>query len=156
MSPICGYKTLSTNIPIFKSHNALPLHINIQRLDEGNGIEQTLIDNSAKYHHSCRLLFKDSKLAYIQNKTESEKRKASLCFLEVSDSPRIKRNPSEMHCLICFICEKEDTISNLNQFEQLNACVKVREMATELCDEHLLKYVSGADAIAQELKYHKR
>ena len=60
-----------------------------------------------------------------------------------------------MHDLTCFICEKEDKISIICQFEQFNACDILRERSTEFCDDKLLKYISGPDAIAQELKYHK-
>lgn len=153
ITPRCGYKTLSNNIPIFQSISALPLYLNPQRLDDGSGIEQTLIDNNAKYHDSCRLLFKDSKLAKAQKRYDNQKRKANSSLLEDDDRPRIKRKTFDMDGVMCFICDQYDN-RNLCQVESLDACNNLREMSKELCDSKLLKSVSGPDAIAQELKYH--
>ena len=76
------------------------------------------------------------------------KEKASSCFLEVSGSPGLKRKTIEMHDLIC-------KISIICQFEHFNACDNLRERSTEFCVNKFLKYISGPDALAQELKYHK-
>ena len=57
-----GYSNLAINIPLFYSLNQMPIDFNPARLDEGDGIEETLQKNGAQYHHSCRLLFKNTKL----------------------------------------------------------------------------------------------
>ena len=36
--------------------------MDIKRLDDGSGIENTLRPNNAKYHNTCRLMFNNSKL----------------------------------------------------------------------------------------------
>ena len=59
-----GYKSLSTNIPEFFKTNEMPLPLNIRRINDGDGIENTLIRNQAKYHESCRLMFNNTKRKY--------------------------------------------------------------------------------------------
>ena len=56
-SPKEGYETLSTNIPKFAALAALPFGLNLERINNGNGIEQTLRDNSARYHNKYQLLY---------------------------------------------------------------------------------------------------
>ena len=53
---------MATNIPLFVSINNLPIALDSDRLDEGDGIEETFRKNNALYHQSCRLLFNNSKL----------------------------------------------------------------------------------------------
>ncbi|KAK3869743.1 hypothetical protein Pcinc_015596 [Petrolisthes cinctipes] len=57
-----GYTNLSRNIPLFNAINALPIKFDPARFDAGSGIETILRENTAKYHHSCRLLFSNTKL----------------------------------------------------------------------------------------------
>ena len=151
-----SYRTLAKNIPLFYQLRALPIPLNLQRLDNGKGIEQTLIDNDAKYHETCRLLFKDSKLERVKQRTEAEKQKSSLDLLEQYSSPKMKRKSTDMGHLMCFICDKDDIKANLSQVETLKTCHTIKDMATELNDSKLLKSVCVTDPIAQELKYHPR
>ena len=57
-----GYSTLSLNILRFNELNELPISLNLNRLDEGNGIEQTLLEHNAKWHKSCHMKFNTTKL----------------------------------------------------------------------------------------------
>ena len=57
-----GYVMIARNVPLFKDINRLPILLDSKRLDEGNGIEDTLRKNQTKYHQSCRLMFSNSKL----------------------------------------------------------------------------------------------
>ena len=40
----------------------MPIDLDLARLDDGDGIEETLRKINARYHHSCRLLFNNTKL----------------------------------------------------------------------------------------------
>ena len=53
---------IPTNISLFQVINQLPLILDPIRLDEGGGIEETLIRNNVKYHQNCRLLYNTNKL----------------------------------------------------------------------------------------------
>ena len=48
-----GYTTLSTNIMQFNTLHELPTCIDVGRLDDGSGMEATLMKNKAKWHKSC-------------------------------------------------------------------------------------------------------
>ena len=147
------FKQLATNIVAFQKLCALPLPINVERLDNGRGIEQSLIDNAAVYHRSCYLLFNNTKLNRAELQFESRKRKQS----ESDEATRCKRKRVDMKDPICFICElKQDSDSNLHNVETLYFCEQITELATELNDTSLLKKVSCEDPIALELKYHNK
>ena len=55
-----GYASLSENLIEFDELGKLPF--SLRRLDEGQGIEQCMVDNAAQYHHSCRLKYNNTKL----------------------------------------------------------------------------------------------
>ena len=57
-----GYSSLAENLPKFSELGELPPTIQLERLDEGHGIEATMIANHAKYHHTCRLKYSHTKL----------------------------------------------------------------------------------------------
>ena len=57
-----GYQMLAKNISSFIEVNALPIPMDIRRLDDGTGIDATLMDNNVKYHNNCRLKYNNTKL----------------------------------------------------------------------------------------------
>ena len=57
----CGYDYLATNLLKFQNLNSLPMNVNLDKLDEGSGIAETLQSHSAMYHKSCYL-----KYSYLQ------------------------------------------------------------------------------------------
>jgi len=144
------YTNIATNVPLFQAMNALPIILDPARLDEGGGIEQTLRNNTAKYHQSCRLMFNNSELQRAQKRTLSafdlpdesaDKRKM----------PRRGRSPSLSEC---FLCEKTGQTSELRHAmtQQLND--RVNKCALKLSDVKLLAKLSSGDVVAEELKYH--
>ena len=143
---------LSENIKQFHTLNCLPIYINPKRLDNGDGITKTLIDNCASYHLSCKLLFNIEKLQRVKNRNNSRKHKLETTL----ESPREKRQRLEKSVLKCFICEKEDDIKHLHNIETFNTCEKLKDLASELNETKLLKTISCEDPIAQELKYHSK
>lgn len=49
-----GHSNIARNVPLFYAINDMPIALDPSRLEEGEGIETTLIRNGAKYHQSCR------------------------------------------------------------------------------------------------------
>jgi hypothetical protein len=45
---------LAKHIPLFNEVNALPIPMDIRRLDDGTGIDATLMGNNVKYHNSMK------------------------------------------------------------------------------------------------------
>lgn len=66
-----GYDTIARNVPLFHKINALPILLSPTRLDEGDGIENTLTRNRAKYHSSCKLMFSNTKLERAQKRAST-------------------------------------------------------------------------------------
>ena len=55
-----GYSSLAENFIRFNELGQLP--IQLERLDEGNGIEMAMIANNAKYHQSCKFQYNNTNL----------------------------------------------------------------------------------------------
>jgi hypothetical protein len=48
-----GYYMIASNITLFQAINQLSITLDPIRLDEDDGIEETLRRNNAKYHQNC-------------------------------------------------------------------------------------------------------
>lgn len=116
-----GYKMLAMNVPPFHEINQLPIIFDPKRLDEGDGIEQTLRKNKAQYHQSCRLLF-NTKLE------RAGKRTASTRILQ--RKYRLRCVERLLETRMCFLCEEESPSADLRQAmtmqldKILNECVR--------------------------------
>ena len=67
-----GYHTLASNILQFSEIRNLPIPINVERLDEGGGIAETLMQRKAKLHKSCRNKFSNMKLKRADRRKRQE------------------------------------------------------------------------------------
>ena len=76
-----GYRVLDMNITELQKLNDLPLPLNPLRLNNGSGIEQTLVENGAKYHPSCYLLFSNTQVQRAKKRKETAIPKGQLCYL---------------------------------------------------------------------------
>ena len=98
-----GYKTIIELLVGFKRIGCLPSSINLSRLDDGSGIEETLKRYEAKWHDSCRLLYNSTKLK------RAEKRKKSQEEANDDDTGCLKKftGKSEKRASIetCFFCD---------------------------------------------------
>ena len=144
-------KSIAINLPLFHEINALPIPMDIKRLDDGSGIENMLRLNNAKYHNQCRLMFNNSKLERAQKRRGSQKKNdepgagpSKFTRRSVDTVPDIK--------IICFFCEKDVIRSGRNAmtknvYERLNGCAELLE------DKKLIAKLSAGDLLAQEAKY---
>ena len=94
-----GYAMIARNLPLFKNIHQMPIIMDIARLDNGTGIEETLRQNEAKYHQSCRLLFNNSKLERARKRSANQKDTGEC-------SKPIKSRRSSFGNNICFLCEQ--------------------------------------------------
>ncbi|KAG7155159.1 hypothetical protein Hamer_G024624 [Homarus americanus] len=65
-----GYKSLADNLLAFNELGEV-VGVNIEGLDEGEGIERTLTTRQAKWHKSCRVRYDNLKLQPAQKRKES-------------------------------------------------------------------------------------
>ena len=154
-----GYKSLARNLEELHFLNALPLNIELSRLNDGTGIESTLMTNSAKWHKSCWLLC---------NKTQidrARKRKEAQQPPETPNSPLNSRLRSSFSYqnfdikdeLSCFFCDQTVDLEEHKSHKAAtqNFDKRVRAMVTELRDTKLLAKMSCGDLIALDAVYHK-
>ena len=150
-----GYSTLSSNIVRFSELHKLPMPIDIGCLDEGGGIEATLLKHKAKWHKSCHSKFNTTKLQ------RAEKRKASMDDSDM-ECPIAKKyiRTKDHHELntkdICFFCETSSTSEPLHEVSTFQVDSRVRKCVLVLQDERLLAKLSAGDMVAQDAKYHRR
>ena len=155
-TPEHGYTTLADSIMDFQRIGALPLPINTEKLNEGEGIAETFKKHGAKWHNNCRLKFNKKEF------TRANKRKMDTeCPSNGNDSPmtakRCKRNtPSASSNIdICFFCDEKGKVGeDLHEATTFTVDLKVRECAMLLQDMDLIRKLAGGDLIAQEAKYH--
>lgn len=144
-----GYTMIATNIPLFHALQEMPIVLDPARLDEGEGIEQTLRKNKAQYHQSCRVMFNNTKLE------RARKRKAAAQSTESGEGRSKQRRTSrEGRESECFICEKEEPATEMRKAMTMKLNERVHDCARNLNDGRLLAVLSGGDVVAQELKYH--
>ena len=63
-------------------HDCMPLDLNIRRLDDGDGIEATIMRHNACWHKACRVKFNQTKLERLERKLTDAKNarvKSLLC-----------------------------------------------------------------------------
>jgi len=104
-----GYKMIATNVPLFYALNDLPIVVDLARLDEGGGIEETLRRNKAKYHQSCRLQFNNTKL------DRARKRRVDAQSIETAEcQTKLRRTSHAGQESKCFLSEKEAPVSDMS------------------------------------------
>ena len=136
---------IATKIPRFHAINEMPIVLDLARLDDGGGIEETLWRNKAQYHQSCRLMFNNTKL-------ERARKRRAECAQPIECQTKQRRASLEGQTY--FICDKKTSSSEHRQVMTMNLNNRLNECAQTLNDEKLLAKLSGGNVIAQEFKYH--
>lgn len=148
-----GYKSFSESVKSFQDLGEIPLGFDPNKIDDGSGIEKSLIEYKASWHKSCRNKFNATELK------RALKRKAS-DFKEKNpeDSPcktrrsSVHSRQSDSEPLRCFFCDRIDDISNLHCASTKVLDKRVKQCAVQLKDTNLLAKL----AAAIDAKYHSR
>ena len=153
-----GYTSLAKNLYSLHELNSLPLNIDISRLNDGNGLEETLITHSVKWHKACYVLCNADKIERARKR--KEKVSQELPHSPVKQHLRSTSTPSRSMKTdsdnepACFFCD--DTTGNLTKVETMSLDTRVRQIAKELRDTKLLAKLSGGDMVAIDAQYHLR
>jgi len=121
----------------------MPIPLNPARLDEGGGIEETLMRNRAKYYQSCRMLFNDTKLQRAQKTATAS---TSTCR-EENRSKRQRTSDPPKPSSVCFLCEEEAETSTFRQAMTMQLNERLDECARTLNDRMLLAKLSAGDTV---------
>ena len=151
-----GYVSLASNLPKFSELGELPQHVDLRRLDEGQGILAALTHHQAKWHKSCRIKYNNTKLqrTLLKRRYSEEESGPSTRTLQ-------KRTRSKVACVdsihddVCFFCQL-DLGSEYHQSATLELDQRVRQAAEFLEDTALLAQLSVGDMVAIEAKYHNK
>ena len=97
-----GYINLAKDLILFNDNACLPKSLDISRLNDGNGIEETLRNHFVKLHTTCRLLYSKSRLQRaIKRKLPDDDSDSEEPQNTGHRHPRQKTNT-----LVCLFCEK--------------------------------------------------
>lgn len=67
-----GYKSLAEHLLLFSELGITPFAISLEQLNDGSGIENTLLNNKASWHKSCRDKVNSTKLKRAQKRRDQE------------------------------------------------------------------------------------
>ena len=127
-----------------------PCWLDLDRLDDGNGIEATLMTNRAQWHKACRVKY---------NLTKLQRRRKSLEKVEQSDAPMVHTRSAHSHVTtknpLCFFCNKPAGSELLHEASTKMLDFNVRKAALETEDTELLAKIAPGDMMALEAKYHR-
>ncbi|KAK1876983.1 Lipoprotein-releasing system ATP-binding protein LolD [Dissostichus eleginoides] len=128
----------------------MPMDLNLERLDDGNGIEYTLKAHRAEWHKKCRLKFNE--------KAFNEQSPRELTTGQHQSTYTVHTRSAHSHPQstepTCFICNEPAGSADLHNSSTYNIHTNVRKCALELEDTVLLAKLAAEDMIAIEDKYH--
>uniref|UniRef100_UPI00358EC93F uncharacterized protein isoform X1 n=1 Tax=Myxine glutinosa TaxID=7769 RepID=UPI00358EC93F len=156
---LAGYKTMTANLREFNKIGLLPRTINIDALDEGDGIEAALIAHNGCWHRSCRLKYNNTELERARKRSKDRPALADDAGEGPSGvSKRTRQSTSALSICedLCFFCQKSSGKDQLHDVSTFKTDRRVRECAALVEDDDLLRRLSGGDMIALESKYHAK
>lgn len=161
-----GYSTLAKNLTELKSIGALPNQIDLAKLDDGDGLEYTLLSHSAKWHKSCYLKFNRQEIERAKTRLKVGTSSAEVLVLEdisqehadSSEGSRSLRSATPFSDIksTCFFCHKGETRNehllsvSTKMDEKLKYCAEILE------ETELIAFLSLGDLVAKEAKYHAK
>lgn len=147
-----GYAKLDALLQDFDSAgvlSSLPFSVDLSALNDGSGVYETLLKNSAVYHKKCQLQCTDKELKRAIKRKTKEK--------PPNNSPvktrRLSNGFDRTKCIFCNkgVLKKQALI---NVTTESNSA-RIIKYATTLKDRYLMTKISGAhDLIALEACYH--
>ena len=117
-----GCSMVARNIPLFQAIYALTIILDPVRLNEGDGIEETLRMKQAKYHQSCRISLNNTKLIRAQKRVSSTAPTDGRSKLREEAALKIE-------CMFASYAKKEDPASKMRQAMTRQIIVCLNECA---------------------------
>ena len=132
----------------------MPPDFDIKRLDDGDGIEATMMNQHACWYKACRVKCSQTKLELLERRLAGEKNKESLPMQTRSSHGSVES--VELNEDRCFFCDEPAGSACLHNASTYDIDRKVCRCALELEDTSLLAKLAPGDMIALEAKYHGR
>ena len=115
-----GYSSLADNLIKLGE-----LPFSLERLDEGNRTEMTMINNEAQYHQSCRLKYNNTKLRRAEKRVESEKYSTDVGCTHTRSKCNESSSSSSSIKAVCFFCGKPPGNSGIDEVAIFKMCMHV-------------------------------
>ncbi len=158
-----GYASLAQHLLQFKAHGHVPMDLDIERLDEGDGMEATMRKHNASWHKTCRLRFNQIQLDRVARRKEEkeiiEAREVETTQDEEANFGVRTRSSVERHDYeeeVCLFCNEPGGTAGLHCACTHDINRDIRKCAIELEDAFLLAKLAAGDMIAIEAKYHSK
>ena len=132
-----GYKSLAENLIKFDELYLLPKTLQLNMIDEGEGVEAALSSNNAKWHKSCRLQFNNTKLERAQKRIQDQGETYENSLIEKS-SKRKRSTEAGNDEDTCFFCGESDGKKELHEAATFKLNKNVKKAATLIGDMQLL------------------
>lgn len=156
--PDYGYRSLATNLESLGNLNALPFDIDLARLNDGSGIEQTLKKNQAKWHGACKMRCSNREIQRAETRKAKEENvgcestpvKKKLRMTPGHSKTKEPKKPS------CFFCKKviDPAATDVHTAMTPNFNANVNHMAHTLQRRDLIGELAGGDTTAKDAIYH--
>ena len=141
-----SYNSFARNIEEFQKIGAVPLHVSIEYLNDGQGIESS--NRKALWHKSCRNTFSNARLERarkrkLENEENQDTTEEENTFIttETTCSPVNRRSSSLTSNKSrdqCFFCELSESPQNLHLASTLEVDEKVKACASLVNDNKLI------------------
>lgn len=145
-----GYASLAEDLCRFQALQHIPMNLNLERLDDGDGIESTLKKHRAEWHKRCRLKFNKKAFDEQSHKDVTIEQEPSTCTV---DTRYAYSHPQHTEPT-CFFYNETAGAGVLHNASTYQIDANVRRCAFELEDTALLAKLTTGDMIAIEAKYH--
>ena len=132
-----GYITLQLDLESF--YEAGELHRDLAKLDEGEGIAETLLKHNASWHKSCRVKYNATKLKRLERKRKPAEGKVSQQLNDSGKRTRSDLVSTSVGQEVRFLCWGTATERNpLSRASTMELDSRVRAVAMEVNDFNLL------------------
>lgn len=148
-----GYTSLARDLLAFQEYGQIPPELDLDRLDDGDGIEDTLRTNRAQWHKACRVKYNETKLQ--RRRKSDEKAEQSDTITVHTRSTHTQASQVNTKDPLCFFCNKPAGSEILHEASTKQFDLNVRKAALETKDTELLVKLAPGDMIALEAKYHR-
>ena len=150
-----GLESLEQFIIEYHNINALPHNLNMNHINDGSGITQTLIKNKAKWHRDCKKLYCELKVNRAKDRVN--KRKAEYDSTDCPSAVKTRRKDKPIPASnkdICFFCEETSNKEKLIEALTTNVDAKVRKYVNAMEMKRLIAKLSFGDMRAIDAMYH--
>jgi hypothetical protein len=155
-----AYKLLAESLLKMNKLNELPRDVQIQKLDEGEGLEAAMVQNKARWHQSCRLAYNKTKVQRAEKRAEKKSNDQSDDNTSAGPSKRTRGHTTSIEKpaweTVCFFCYKPGDTDSLHEVATFQVDSRVRECAELLEDTDLIARLSAGNMVALEAKYHAK